>query len=84
MEPELQVIPTIIRVFINFLRAEGVFPIEVVGTTKELQGSEILEYEFLGNSKPKADEHVSVVIRTPGWKFGDTVISRPRAEELNS
>lgn len=84
MEPELQAIPTIIQVFMNFLRTEGVTPIETIGEIIELRESQFLSFEVLGAIKFKLGEQAKIIVRTPGWRFGDTVISRPRVEEIST
>lgn len=84
MEPELQAIPMVIQIFMNMLRAEGVVPLENVGTTKELSRAELSSYEFVGSKDFEAGDRIAVVVKTPGWKVGDVVISKPRVEEVNS
>jgi hypothetical protein len=84
MEPKLQAIPMVIQIFMNVLRAERVFPLETVGATKELSRAELFSYEFVGSKDFGPGDKVAVVVRTPGWKVGDVVISKPRVEEINS
>jgi hypothetical protein len=84
MEPELQAVPMIIQVFVNFLRNEGIVPIETIGEVRELRGWQLANYEFLGTITPKPEDQIKVMIKTPGWRLGDTVISRPRVEEISA
>lgn len=84
IKPELQAVPMIIQVLMNFLRNEGIVPIETIGQVRELTGSELSNYEFVGARSPRLEDQVKVVIKTPGWRFDDMIISLPRAEEASA
>ena len=78
IEPALQAIPTIIQVLMNYLRSHGVFPIEEIGKVREIRGSELSAYKYEDADPPSSDELIRIVVRTPGWRFNDYVISPPR------
>ena len=84
LDPKLRAIPMVIQIFMNMLNSQGVSSIEKIGATKVLSGFQLSEYEFLGSSDLKADDKVSVIVRTPGWKLEDIVISKPRVEEMKT
>jgi molecular chaperone GrpE (heat shock protein) len=78
---ELRVIPMVLDVFLNALRSYGLEPIEQVGGVKEVSHKALSEYEFMGSQYPTSPR-VRIVIRTPGWRVGSKVISKPRAQEM--
>lgn len=82
MKPELQAIPTIIQIFINFLRSEGIQPIKSIGEILEIEDQELVNYEFVGTPKTSSGKNINVIVRTPGWRFGDIIFSHPRVEEV--
>lgn len=84
LEPKLQTIPMIIQIFMNLLRSYGVTPIESVGITKDIASSELPAYEFVGLKNFRSESKLTVIVRTPGWKIGNTIISKPRIDEVNS
>jgi molecular chaperone GrpE (heat shock protein) len=79
---ELQAIPMMIQIFMSMLKAEGITPIETVGKVKEIQARELSKFEFVGSSNFASNDIISAVVRTPGWQFGQAVISKPRIEEI--
>lgn len=83
---ELRVVPTVIQMFMNHLRSEGVQPIELLetlGKPKELPKEKLSMYEFIGSKDLIHQEKVTVIVKTPGWKIGETIISKPLIEAFH-
>jgi hypothetical protein len=78
---ELKVIPMVLDLLLNALRSHGLEPIEQVGNVKKVSREALAEYEFMGSEYPTADA-VRVVVRTPGWRVGSVVISKPRVQQV--
>lgn len=81
---EIELIPTVIRMFTRFVKMQGIRPKAVVGDQKVITLTESDEYEYTGSSWKDSDERKTVKIKSAGWIYADTLISKPKAEEVTS
>ncbi|MYK95660.1 hypothetical protein F4009_16955 [Candidatus Poribacteria bacterium] len=81
---EIELIPSLIRMFTRFVKMQGIRPKTVVGERKVITLNESDEYEYTGSSWEDPDEHKTVEIQSAGWIYADTLISKPRVKEVKS
>ena len=81
---EIELIPTLIRMFTRFVKIQGLRPKAVVGEQKVITLSESDEYEYTGSSWEDPDERKMVEIQSAGWTYGNTLISKPKVKEVTS
>ena len=81
---EIELIPTLIRMFTRFVKIQGLRPKAVVGEQKVITLSESDEYEYTGSSWEDPDERKTVEIQSAGWIYGNTLISKPKVKEVTS
>ena len=79
---EIELIPSLIRMFTRFVKMQGIRPKAVVGDQKVITLSESDEYEYTGSNWEDPDERKTVKIKSAGWIYADTLISKPKAEEV--
>lgn len=79
---EIELIPSLIRMFTRFIKMQGIRPKAVVGDQKVITLSESDEYEYTGSSWEDPDERKTVKIKSAGWIYANTLISKPKAEEV--
>lgn len=78
---EIQSIPVVVRMFMQFLEDIGVKPIKEIGRVFEVNLKESEEYDYVGT--PFLDECTKkIVIETPGWKYGEQIITKPKIKEI--
>ena len=81
---EIELIPSLIRMFTRFVKMQGIRPKAVVGDQKEITLSESDEYEYTGSSWEDPGERKTVEIQSAGWIYGNTLISKPKVKEVTS
>ena len=81
---EIELIPSLIRMFTRFVKMQGIRPKAVVGEQKVITLSESDEYEYTGSSWEDPDERKIVEIQSAGWIYGNTLISKPKVKEVTS
>ena len=81
---EIELIPSLIRIFTRFVKMQGIRPKAVVGEQKVITLSESDEYEYTGSSWEDPDERKTVEIQSAGWIYGNTLISKPKVKEVTS
>ena len=81
---EIELIPSLIRMFTRFVKIQGLRPKAVVGEQKVITLSESDEYEYTGSSWEDPDERKTVEIQSAGWIYADTLISKPKVKEVTS
>jgi hypothetical protein len=81
---EIELIPSLIRMFTRFVKIQGLRPKAVVGDQKVITLSESDEYEYTGSSWEDPDERKTVEIQSAGWIYGNTLISKPKVKEVTS
>ncbi len=80
---ELRVIPMVLELLLKALRHQGLEQIEQVGKIKLIPQDALSEYEFMGSQYPNTGK-VQIVVRTPGWRMGSTIIAKPRVQEVSN
>ena len=80
---EIELIPSLIRMFTRFVKIQGIRPKAVVGEQKVITLSESDEYEYTGSSWEDPDERKTVEIQSAGWIYSDTLISKPKVKEVS-
>lgn len=81
---EIELIPSLIRMFTRFVKMQGIRPKGVVGEQKVITLRESDEYEYTGSSWEDPDERKTVEIQSTGWIYADTLISKPKVKEVTS
>ena len=81
---EIELIPSLIRMFARFVKIQGLRPKAVVGDQKVITLSESDEYEYTGSSWEDPEERKTVEIQSAGWIYADTLISKPKVKEVTS
>ena len=81
---EIELIPSLIRMFTRFVKMQGIRSKAVVGDQKVITLSESDEYEYTGSSWEDPDERKTVEIQSAGWIYGNTLISKPKVKEVTS
>ena len=81
---EIELIPSLIRMFTRFVKMQGIRSKAVVGEQKVITLSESDEYEYTGSSWEDPEERKTVEIQSAGWIYADTIISKPKAKEVAS
>ena len=79
---EAELIPALITMFSRFLKTQGIRPKTLIGQTKEITLQESDEYEYVGSDFESNAERKTVQVQTGGWIFGETLISKPKATEI--
>ena len=81
---EIELIPSLIRMFTRFVKMQGIRPKAVVGERKQITLNESDEYEYIGSEWEDPDEHKTVEVQSAGWLYADTLISKPKVQEVTS
>lgn len=81
---EIELIPSLIRMFTRFVKRQGIRPKADVGEQTVITLSESDEYEYTGSSWEDPDERKTVEIQSAGWMYGNTLISKPKVKEVTS
>ena len=81
---EIELIPSLIRMFTRFVKMQGIRPKGIVGEQKMITLSESAEYEYTGSSWEDPEERKTVEIQSTGWIYADTLISKPKVKEVTS
>ena len=81
---EIELIPSLIRMFTRFVKRQGIRPKAVVGEHKVITLNESDEYEYTGSSWEDPDERKTVEIQSAGWIYAGTLISKPKVKEVTS
>lgn len=79
---EIEVIPALVRMFMRFLKMYGVEPKTTIGLQKNMNLKESEGYEYVGSDFKNVDEMKPVEIKSTGWEYASTLISKPKAEEV--
>ena len=81
---EIELIPSLVRMFTRFVKMQGIRPKAVVGQRKQITLNESDEYEYIGSEWEDPDEHKTVEVQSAGWVYADTLISKPKVQEVTS
>ena len=81
---EIEVIPALIRMFMRFLKIYDVQPKAMIGLQRHMNLKESEEYEYVGSDFEGVDEQKAVEIKSTGWEYAGTLISKPKAEEVQN
>lgn len=81
---EIELIPSLIRMFTRFVKMQGIRPKAMVGQRKQITLNESDEYEYIGSEWEDPDEHKTVEVQSAGWVYADTLISKPKVQEVTS
>lgn len=81
---EIELIPSLIRMFTRFVKRQGIQPKAVVGEQRVITLNESDEYEYTGSNWEDPDERKTVEIQSAGWVYADTLISKPKVKEVTS
>lgn len=81
---EIELIPSLIRMFTRFVKMQGIRPKAVVGEQRVITLNESDEYEYIGSNWEDPDERKTVEIQSAGWMYADTLISKPKVKEVTS
>jgi len=81
---EIELIPSLIQMFTRFVKMQGIRPKAVVGQRKQITLNESDEYEYIGSEWEDPDEHKTVEVQSAGWVYADTLISKPKVQEVTS
>ena len=79
---EAELIPALIAMFSRFLKTQGIHPKALIGEKKEITLQESDEYEYIGTDFESDVDRKTVQVQTGGWIFGETLISKPKATEI--
>ena len=79
---EIELIPSLIRMFTRFVKMQGIRPKAVVGEQKVITLSESDEYEYIGSDWEDPGEYKTVEIQSTGWIYDNTLISKPKVKEV--
>lgn len=80
LPPLLLNVPIIIRQLLSFFEDIGIEQIDEKGREFKAKYSDLENYTYQGSSYV-GDEEKDVYISSPGWHYGDIVISRPTVSE---
>ena len=81
---EIELIPSLIRMFTRFVKMQGIRPKAVVGEQRVITLNESDEYEYTGSNWEDPAERKTVEIQSAGWMYADTLISKPKVKEVTS
>ena len=82
MPPQLMSLTIIFKQLIRFVKDSGIEPIEEVGREFEAVYEEISLLNYIGEPYERDEEVKKLRVSTPGWKYGDMVISTPTVQEV--
>ena len=78
---EIESIPACIRMFMRAMGSLGVAAIEKPGAVLNITLTESESYEYSGSDFVDSAERKVVQVVTPGWIYGDRIVSLPRVVE---
>lgn len=81
LPPQLVSLPIIFRQIVKFIKDSGIEAIETVGRKFDAKFEDISLYQYIGEPFLNDDEVKQVQISSPGWRFGDIIISTPAVRE---
>jgi molecular chaperone GrpE (heat shock protein) len=81
LPPQVVSLPIIFRQIMKFVKDTGIEPIESVGRVFEARYEDISLYNYNGEPFILDNEVKTVEVSSPGWKFGDIIISTPSVRE---
>lgn len=76
---ELESVAACVRLFMRAVRSFGVVPLREVGSALDIDLEQSEEFDYSGTEFENADNIITIRIVSPGWKYKETVFSRPRA-----
>jgi len=79
--PEVESIVLSIKGISKAFKNLGLTKTHEIGTKITITVSESKNFNYMG-SEFKENEEKEVEIQTPGWKFGDVILSQPRVKEI--
>lgn len=80
---ELESVAACVRLFMRAVRSFGVVPLREVGAALDIDLEQSEEFDYSGTEFESADNIITIRIVSPGWKYKDTVFSRPRAVSVS-
>ena len=82
MPPQLMSLTIIFKQLIRFVKDSGIEPIEKVGREFEATYEEISLLNYVGTPYEREGEVKKLRVATPGWKYGEIIISTPTVQEM--
>lgn len=79
---QLIALPIIFRQLVKFVKDVGIMPIDLVGRNFQAAYKDIDSMNYNGNPFMNDDEIKNMEIQKCGWKYEDTIISRPTVKEV--
>ncbi len=80
-KPEVESVILAIKSLLTAFNSLGITPIYKIGEKIAISFSDISKFDYLG-SELSGDEKKIVEVMTPGWKYNEEIISRPRVKEI--
>ena len=81
-QPEIESVPYLLKMFSDYLSRAGVVRIKQVGERETIRLENLPQINYIGSEFTNEGEAKTVEYRTPGWRYGDSVITRPQAIEV--
>lgn len=82
MPPQLMSLTIIFKQLIRFVKDSGIEPIEEVGREFEASYEDISLLNYVGAPYERDGEIKKLRVSTPGWKYGEIIISTPTVQEV--
>ena len=82
MPPQLMSLTIIFKQLIRFVKDSGIEPIEEVGREFESSYEDISLLNYVGAPYERDGEIKKLRVSTPGWKYGEIIISTPTVQEV--
>ena len=82
LPPQLMSLGIIFKQLIRFVKDSGIEPIETVGREFHAAYEDISLLNYVGEPYEKDGEIKKLKVSTPGWRYGDVIISTPTVQEI--
>ncbi|MDE0089472.1 MAG: hypothetical protein OXU23_27405 [Candidatus Poribacteria bacterium] len=79
---ELELLPTLVDMFSQFLEMQGIAAKYDVGSRREITLNESDQYEYFGSQFENEDERKTVEVLSSGWTYEGELIIKPRVREI--
>lgn len=81
-DPEMQVIPRLFNSLSSYFSKLGVTAMKEIGQQEYITINEANEISYQGSEFSNSQEEKLVEYKSPGWMYKNTIISRPKAQEI--
>lgn len=82
MPPQFMSLTIIFKQLIRFVKDSGIEPIEEIGREFDAAYEDTALFIYDGTPYEKDGEIKKLKVLTPGWKYGDVIISTPTVQEV--